>query len=174
MSPRFTHMNKWIVIVLAVIVCSGCGNNQAPDVSGIKADASIRRFDKDFFSADTTHTMQSLDAVEKKYPWFFTDFIRNIVIGGATDTLHDLPVILNAYISHSRPLYDSALLKFRNLDGISGQLEKGFKYVKYYYPAYKLPIPVAYSGLIGDPSVALTKDALAIGLQMYLGKNFSA
>ena len=29
-------------------------------------------------------------------------------------------------------------------------------------------------GLIGDPSIALTKDALAIGLQMYLGKNFSA
>jgi len=167
-------MNRLIFFLLAAIVFSSCGNGHAPDVSDIKVDASIGRFDKDFFNADTNHLIQSLGTVQKKYPYFFTDFIQNIVIGGTTDTLHDLPVILNVYIDHSRPLYDSVLKKFGSLDNIEGQLKKGFQYVKYYYPGYKLPKPVAYSGLIGDPSVALTKEAIAIGLQMYLGKNFSA
>jgi hypothetical protein len=167
-------MNKLIIIVLAIIVLGSCNNNHIPDVSGIKVDASIGRFDKDFFSADTNHIVQSLAAVQKKYPYFFTDFIQNVVIGGTTDTVHELPVILNAYISHSRPLYDSVQKKFSSLDNIHAQLQKGFQYVKYYYPNYKLPRLVTYSGLIGDPSVALTKDAMAIGLQMYLGKYFSA
>ncbi len=96
------------------------------------------------------------------------------MIGGSSDTLHDLPVLLSTYIDHSRPLYDSVQKKFGSLANVEEQLQKGFQFIKYYYPDYKLPRPIAYSGLIGDPSVALTKDALAIGLQMYLGKNFSA
>ncbi|MEP6746402.1 MAG: hypothetical protein ABJB86_01680 [Bacteroidota bacterium] len=167
-------MNRLILILLAFSVLSSCGNNHIPDVSGIKVDAAIGRFDKDFFSADTNHIIQSLDAVGKKYPYFFTDFVRNIVIGGTTDTLHDLPVIIKTYINHSRPLFDSVQKKFSSLDNIGAQLQKGFQYIKFYYPDYKLPKLVTYSGLIGDPSVALTKDAMAIGLQMYLGKYFSA
>ena len=167
-------MNKLIVTLLTLIILSSCGNNHAPDVSGIKVDASIARFDRDFFSADTNHIVQSLGEVQKKYPYFFTDFIQNIVIGSSSDTVHGLPVLLNAYISNSRPLYDSVQKKFPELGDIEEQMKKGFQHVKYYYPSYKVPRLVSYAGLIGDPSVALTKDALAIGLQMYLGKNFSA
>lgn len=167
-------MNKGIITILALIILSSCGSNHAPDVSGIKVEVPIGRFDKDFFSADTNHIVQSLTEVQKKYPYFFTDFIQNIVIGGSTDTLHGLPVILKAYISNSRPLYDSVQQKFSDLGNLDGQLKKGFQYVKHYYPGYKVPRVVTYVGLIGDPSVALTKDAMAIGLQMYLGKNFSA
>jgi len=167
-------MKRLIVILSGIIVFSSCGNNHIPDVSGIKVDATIARFDKDFFGADTNHTIQSLDEVQKKYPYFFTDFIQNVVVGGSTDTLHDLATMLNAYINHSRPLFDSVQKKFSSLDNIDAQLQKGFQFVKYYYPDYKLPKLVTYSGLIGDPSVALTKEAMAIGLQMYLGKDFSA
>jgi hypothetical protein len=167
-------MKRLIVILSGIIVFSSCGNNHIPDVSGIKVDATIARFDKDFFGADTNHTIQSLDEVQKKYPYFFTDFIQNVVVGGSTDTLHDLATMLNAYINHSRPLFDSVQKKFSSLDNIDAQLQMGFQFVKHYYPDYKLPKLVTYSGLIGDPSVALTKEAMAIGLQMYLGKDFSA
>ena len=167
-------MNKLIAGIAVIFILSSCGNNHLPDVSGIKIDASIARFDRDFFSADTNHIVQGLDAVQKKYPYFFTDFIQNIVVGSSSDTVHTVPVIVNAYISNSRPLYDSVQKKFPDLGDIEEQMKKGFQYVKYYYPSYKVPRLVTYVGLIGDPSVALTKDALAIGLQMYLGKNFSA
>lgn len=167
-------MNKLILSLLALVLLFGCGNNNAPDVSGIKVSAAIQRFDRDFFSADTSHIIESLQAVDKKYPYFFTDFIQNIVIGGSNDTLHNLPLVLKNYISHSRPLYDSVQLHFQDMSRVAQELTKGFQYVKYYYPGYKLPQVITYVGLIGDPSVALTKDAMAIGLQMYLGKNFSA
>ena len=167
-------MNKLIVSLLALVILSSCGNNRVPDVSGIKIDLPIGRFDKDFFSADTNHIVESLDAVEKKYPYFFTDFIRHIVLEGSADTVHEIPVIVKAYISNSRPLYDSVQLKFSNLDNLHEELKKGFQYVKHYYPDYRIPKVVTYTGLIGDPQVALTKEAMAIGLQMYLGKGFSA
>src|SRR5664279_3731920 len=94
-------MKRLIVILSGIIIFSSCGNNHVPDVSGIKVDATIARFDKDFFSADTNHIMQGLDEVQKKYPYFFTDFIQNVVVGGTTDTLHDLATMLKAYIDHS-------------------------------------------------------------------------
>ncbi|MFT3936888.1 MAG: hypothetical protein QM726_24900 [Chitinophagaceae bacterium] len=167
-------MNKLIAIIFLLVLFSSCGNYRTPDVSGVKVDAKIGRFDRDFFSADTNHIVQSLDAVQKKYPYFFTDFIQNIVVAGSADTMHDLPVVMDAFIRNSRPLYDSAQLKFANIDHLQAELQKGFQYVKYYFPNYSVPKIVTYVGLIGDPQVALTKDAMAIGLQMYLGKNFSA
>ena len=173
-STVCSFMNKLILSLLAIVLLAACGSNNAPDVSGIKVNSSIQRFDRDFFSADTAHLLESLDAVDKKYPYFFTDFIQNIVIGSTADTLHDLPLILKSYISHTRPLYDSVQRRFPDLAKTELELRKGFQYVKYYYPNYKLPQVVTYVGLIGDPAVALTKEAMAIGLQMYLGKNFSA
>lgn len=167
-------MNKLIAGLMVLLVLSGCSNNNAPDVSGIKVDVAIGRFDKDFYSADTNHFVASLDAVEKKYPYFFTDFIQHIVLEGSTDTVHEIPVLVRAYMNNSRPIYDSAQIRFSNLGKLDEELKKGFQYVKHYFPGYRIPHVVTYTGLIGDPSVALTKETMAIGLQMYLGKNFSA
>jgi hypothetical protein len=167
-------MKKLIPGLLVLALLGSCSNNNTPDVAGIKVDASIRRFDRDFFNADTAHLIQGLDAVANKYPYFFGDFIQNIVVGNSTDTVHELPVIVGAYVHHSRPLYDSVQLQFANMSNTEAALKQGFQYVKYYYPSYQLPKVVTYVGLIGDPSVALTSNAMAIGLQMYLGKNFSA
>ena len=172
---RFYNMSKLTVAVLVtLIILSGCGNNNTPDVSNIKADITIARFDKDFFQTDTLQLMQGLNAVQKKYPYFFNDFIQNIVLSGPADSGLQLPAVVGAYITHTRPLYDSVQIKFNNLQNLDQELKKGFQFVKYYFPDYPVPKVVTYVGLIGDPSVALTRNALAIGLQMFLGKNFSA
>jgi hypothetical protein len=161
-------------LVFCSCLFSACSNNGAPDVSGITVDLSLQRFDKDFFAADTNHIEQAMGTVQHKYPWFFNDFMQNIVIGGSTDTINELPVIVRSYISHSRPLFDSVQQKMPNTKPIENDLVQGFRYVKYYFPEYKTPNVVTYVGLIGDPAIAVTKNAIAIGLQMYLGKNFSA
>jgi len=167
-------MKRLIVITIAAIVLEGCGHGNAPDVSGIQVETPVARFEKDFFAADTVHTEQSMMDVNRKYPYFFADFIRNLVLVDVSDTTLEVPAAINRYKQMVRPIYDSAQLKFKDLGQLEKDLQQGFKYVKYYYPAYKVPKIVTYTGLIGDPSVALTKDAMAIGLQMYLGKNFSA
>jgi hypothetical protein len=166
---------KKILLLLGIVSCLfSCNNNAAPDVSGIKVDASIARFEADFFAIDTNKTILSVEGMERKHPYFFKDFLENIVLGGVKDTTLDLAQAINAYYKVTQPLNDSVKKVVTNMAALSGELKQGYQYIQYYFPEYKLPKPVTYVGLIGDPSVALTQDAMAIGLQMYLGKNFSA
>jgi hypothetical protein len=52
-------------------------------------------------------------------------------------------------------------------------LQKGFQYLKYYFPKYNLPPKVvSYIGPFDAPGVALTRYTLAIGLQLYAGRYF--
>ena len=167
-------MKRLIIIVLAGSLLGGCRNKNIPDVSGIKVDAPVARFDRDFFAADSMHMDQSMFALQKKYPYFFTEYVQNIVLADVSDTSLPVTAAINQYRANVRSIYDSVEVKFPQLSDLQEQLEQGFRFVKYYYPAYKLPKVLTYVGLIGDPSVALTKDAMAIGLQMYLGRDFSA
>ena len=52
-------------------------------------------------------------------------------------------------------------------------MEEGFRYVKFYYPAYKLPRVITYIGTFDAPGIILTPDYLGIGLHQFAGKNFS-
>ncbi len=167
-------MKRLIIIAMLAVSFAACKNSHTPDVSGIKVDVSIGRFDRDFFTADSVHMDQSMFGLQKKYPYFFSDFIQNVVLVDISDTSIPVTTAINQYRDHVRPIYDSIQLKFPNLGGLDEELKQDFRFVKYYYPAYKLPKVITYAGLIGDPSVALTRDALAIGLQMFLGRNFSA
>jgi hypothetical protein len=159
---------------MAAVALGSCGSRHIPDVSGIKVNVPIGRFDRDFFLADTVQTEQAMAGLQKKYPYFFNDYIQHIVFADVTDTTLSVPDVINQYKRNVRPIYDSIQLRFPQTTGLQEQLEQGFRFVKYYYPAYKIPKVVTYAGLIGDPSVALTSNAMAIGLQMYLGRNFSA
>jgi hypothetical protein len=63
---------RFFCLCIAILLLSCNNKNSAPDVSGIKADVTIHRFDKDFFSLDTTQVQPSLQKLEEKYPAFFT------------------------------------------------------------------------------------------------------
>ncbi|HEX8676078.1 MAG TPA: hypothetical protein VF700_02600, partial [Segetibacter sp.] len=58
---------------------SSCKDKNIPDVSGIKVDLQLQRFDKDFFSVDTNHIDKSLQQLHQKYPSFLQDFVFNIL-----------------------------------------------------------------------------------------------
>jgi len=167
-------MKRLIIIAVAAVALGSCGSRNIPDVSGIKVEVPIGRFDRDFFLADTVQTERAMMGLQKKYPYFFNDYIQHIVFADVTDTTLAVPDVINQYKRNVRPIYDSIQVRFPQTTALQEQLEQGFRFVKYYYPAYKIPKVVTYAGLIGDPSVALTSNAMAIGLQMYLGKNFSA
>lgn len=167
-------MKRLVIITIAAVLLAACKNGNVPDVSGIKVEVSVARFEQDFFAADSTQMDQSMFALQNKYPYFLPDFVQNIVLADIPDTTIPVSAAINQYRKNVRPIYDSVQAKFAHLEGLDDALKQGFRFVKYYYPSYKLPKVITYTGLIGDPSVALTKDALAIGLQMYLGKQFSA
>src|SRR5215510_3989583 len=76
----FIAMKKIGLFLLTAIVLFSCTNKKnIPDVSGIKADLTAQRFDRDFFGIDTVNIEQSLSALQIKYPDFLPLFLQNIV-----------------------------------------------------------------------------------------------
>src|SRR5262245_24984584 len=100
-------MKKFPLLILITAIVAGCDHQNAPDVSGIKVNVTIDRMEKDFFSMDTTDIDRQLAVLHQKHPYFFEDFIQNIVATDEPDTNRSLPDITRQYIQHARPLYDS-------------------------------------------------------------------
>ncbi|MEO6000074.1 MAG: hypothetical protein ABIN89_24765 [Chitinophagaceae bacterium] len=174
---RFKNILFSFVLLLTI---AGCNNNSAPDVSAISVNTSIGRFDKLLFEKIDTGSMATgIKELQYAFPYFTNDFINNIlglpiVSASTTDSVANITLSeLKRFIKITRPLYDSLSPRFANLDELDRKLNQSFKYLKYYFPDYKIPKIVTYIGPFNAPGVAITNEALAIGLQLYAGKDFS-
>jgi hypothetical protein len=166
-------------VALFLVVCLGlasCGSADKPDVSGVDVGkVHIERFDTAFFHLDSTAIVPGLRRLSRQYPYFTADFVGNIL--GVGEPLSDTSQVafdaarqfLVTYLGVS----DSLEQKFGRLDWLEKELQNGFRYVKYYFPQYKLPPKVvAFIGPFDGPGVAITTYTLAIGLQSYAGRDF--
>jgi hypothetical protein len=69
---------------------------------------------------------------------------------------------------------DSLWKKYPDLSWLEKELKSQLRYIKYYFPQYRLPPKyVSFIGPFDGPGVAMTQYTLAIGLQSYAGKNFA-
>ncbi|MET0637282.1 MAG: hypothetical protein ABWZ25_14725 [Chitinophagaceae bacterium] len=173
-------MRKIGVFVALALVLASCKNdNKAPDVSDIKVELTVKRFDNDFFSIDTGSLETSLAALQQKYPEFLRLFLNNIA--GVTD-----PEQIRSFYASYRPVYDSAHKLYSDFDPVKSQLLQAFRYVRYYFPEYKLPatvIPVVgpMNSREDLPRMAngeytpnfIGPGLVGISLQFYLGSDFS-
>lgn len=168
-------MKNFSLYLLIILIISSCKGKNIPDVSGIKADLQLQRFDKDFFSVDTNHIDQSLQQLHQKYPSFLQDFVFNILaLPSQPDSSGAVEQEVKAFIHSYLPLKDSAEKVFTNIQATQNEVKRGLQFVKYYFPSYKLPAKlITFIGPINSYGNILTTDALAVGLQLYMGKNFS-
>ena len=68
-----------IFLLLSFLVISCNDGPQKPDVSNINVELTLRRFDQEFFKTDTLNLTSSLTILEKKYPFFYVDFIEKML-----------------------------------------------------------------------------------------------
>ena len=69
------NKNFWLCFT-GIFFLSSCDNkSKGPDVSTIKVNLVLERFEKDFFEIDTLNLSQSLDQLHSKYPGFYLDFM---------------------------------------------------------------------------------------------------
>lgn len=164
-----------ISLYLFIIIISSCRGRNIPDVSGIKTDLQLQHFEKDFFSADTNHIDESLQQLHQKYPLFFQDFVYNILaLPAQPDSVEAVNNQVKSFIHSYKSLKDSADKIFTDVNTTEKEVRKGLQFVKYYFPSYKLPVKlITFIGPINSYGNILTENALAVGLQMYMGKNFS-
>lgn len=175
MSCYFSNMNKCLFIPLfSTLFFFACGNKKnSPDVSNIKADITIKRFEKDLFTIDTGNIESSLNKLQLQYGSFLNDYLYNIL------SLPPLPDSvaknLKLFIRDYKPVYESSEKVFGSFSDEEKEIRKGLQLTKYYFPDYSLPKQIiTYIGPFEGYSNVLTSGGIAVGLQLYLGKNFSA
>lgn len=164
-----------LLLAGVVIFFLSCGSKRKnlPDVSHIKVPFEIKRFDKDLFALDTANLDAALTKLQERYPSFLNDYLYNIL---ALPPQEDSTlVMLKRFLHEYRPVYDSVQLRFENLKSLEKELVRALQYTRYYFPSYKQPDALTtFVGPIEGYANVLTHSGFAVGLQLYLGKNFSA
>jgi hypothetical protein len=165
-------MKKWLVFITVSVILACNNKSTAPNVSNIKLDVKLERFEKAFFSIDTNNVAPGLLKTRSEFPDFYPDFMQNIlgVSGSDSDssTLSVTKKFLTSYSSFASELEK----KFSNTINLEKEIKQDFQFVKYYFPDYKIPKLITYIGTLDAPGVAMTRNHIAIGLQQFAGKDF--
>lgn len=164
-------MKNCLIIFFCLIFFSCNHKKPAPDVSNIDIDVQLKRFDKDLFSIDTNNVEQSLNKLQQQYGSFMNDYLYNIMV--LTPNPDSIPLKIKMFLHDYTYVYNAAEKKFGDFKEPFNQIKKGLQYVKYYFPEYKTPANViTFIGPVEGYANVLTQSGLAVGLQLYLGKNF--
>ncbi len=183
-GARSNHMTipRSLISAIFILFLVSCKTDDAPDVSNIKVDLQVQRFEKDLFAVDTNQLQQGLEQVAKKYPIFFSDFTGNILGLPPLSESPEAYTALRSFISSFRPIKDSTDKIFTDFDETAEEVKKGLQYVKHYFPEYPLPrklisfigpMDAYFEASLGSYGDAITSDALVVGLQLHMGRNFS-
>lgn len=163
-------------LLLICLIISSCNNKKIPDVSHIKVNLKVERFEQDFFKSDTSNLSKDFDSLNAKYGSFFTDYLRGILGLNRQPELilQDAKLFLTDSVYNE--IYKDASKKFTSINDFKNELELGLKLTKYYFPKYILPSKIiTFIGPVDGVGVALTSNnAIAIGLQGFLGKDYFA
>jgi hypothetical protein len=164
-------MTRCLAIALILFFSSCSTGKNKPDVSHIKTDIEIERFEKSFFSLDTNNLAKGMAGLRNAFPRFYPVFFQDILLINPMDTANFS--IIRQVLSSYTGIYDSIEHKYKDLDWLEEDLEKNFRYVKYYYPRYNIPKVITFIGTLDAPGVVLAPEYLGIGLQQFGGKTFS-
>lgn len=157
----------YICIMLVVLGCRSKKN--IPDVSGINISLQTERFEKDFFSLDTLQLNSSLQKLYEKYPGFTQDYLFNILGSSADSATKEVTLFLRSYTG----MYRASLGKFEQFNSVEKEVVRGLQFVKYYFPQYPLPKKlITFIGPINSYGNIITPNALAVGLQLSMGRDY--
>ena len=167
MIDNVKHRQIYLIFLFAIAFIS-CKQDNRPDVSHIKLDIKIDRFDKSLYANKSKNPSEVNMQMAKNYGLFYDDYVHRMI--GSPEYSND--EVLNtlfkdqAYTDLTKDV-DSI---FPNLKLQEAGLTETFKYIKYYYPKAKIPKFIsfvsgfAYQMPVGD-------NYLGIGLDMFLGKD---
>lgn len=144
-----------------------------PDVTAIKIDVKVKRFEQDFFRIDTSKPETSLDNLQQQYPKFLNDYLYNI-LGTAPQKDSVLKTAI-LFSNQYRQVFEASQKMYINFEPQKKVIQRSFQFIHYYFPQYPLPNNIiTFIGPFDGTANALTTSGLAIGLQSYLGKDYPA
>jgi hypothetical protein len=177
-----TVLNTKLLLALVALCFAACQRDTkrtAPDVSNIKADVKIQRFEQDLFAIDTTNMAVSLPALRQKYGVFadvffeqITDLNPKMKIGDGDSP--DFAKRVSGFINYptTKKLYDTTQIAYKNISDIENELSLMARYYKYYFK--NRPITKFYS-CISEYSIGaftINDSIVGIGLDMFFGPKY--
>lgn len=168
-------------LCLSVTLLGACNNGQdaVPDVSDIKVSINSRRLDLDLGSIDTAHIAAGLRQIAPKYPDFINFYLDTLmgfgINGEYNDSAMGVQQNLRTFLTHKdfRGVFDTTARHFPDVKAQDLAIEKGFKYVKFYFPEYKIPKIVYFvTGLRNWSVITYGDDLVGVGLDMALGADY--
>lgn len=145
-----------------------CKQSSKPDVSGIKTDIKVERFDQDLYAGKSKDLKETDALLQKKYGGFYDDYVHRMV--GDFD-YNGEQILSTLYKDQAySDLNKEADSVFHDFSPIEKDLNQTFKYIKYYYPKTKIPRFISFvSGFAVQTPIG--DDYMGIGMDMFLGKN---
>ncbi len=178
----FKQLIKFLpVIFTSVLLLAGCNNQgeKIPDVSNIKVSLQTYRFDKDLYAVDTNHIGEGLQKLSLKYPDFLNFFLDTIMAFGINSNFADsnkaIKEGLRVFLTYKdfTGLENTINKHYPDTKETDNELEKGFQYMKYYYPDFNPPKVIYVSlGLRNLPAFTIDTAILGICLDMFLGEEY--
>jgi len=161
-----------VFLLLGLNLCiTSCSRNKEPDVSGIKLNIKIERFDQSMEQLTAGNVAQVVPQLEKQYGWFYADYIQNMLAVGSMDDTNyyqNLRTVLENpdYKALAKAVADS----YPNLAKQEAELTDAFKRMKYYFRMQKTPRFISFlSGF--SVQTPIGNGYIGIGLDMFLGKD---
>ncbi|SNR81302.1 gliding motility lipoprotein GldB [Lutibacter flavus] len=151
-------MDKFLIIVIVLFSMVSCKKDTVldVDVSNIKVDVSINRFEQKFFKA----TDSSLLNLKNEYPYLFPVQNPNSVWLNRINNKDEIA------------LNKAAQLVFKTMDSEKKEIESLFKHIKYYQSNFNPPkIITLITNLDYENKVVYADSLLFVSLDMYLGKD---
>lgn len=139
------------------------------DVSDIKIDLKIYRFDQALFAIPPDSIPTSIQTLEKDFGTFFRIFGSDIIHIGETNQ-RDFGSMLQKFVSdfNMQTAYQQCQNKYNNISTLTSSLTEGFKHYKYYFKEKNIPDIYFYMGGFNQ-SIITSDSLLGIGLEKYLG-----
>ncbi len=159
------------VLLIFVLLFSCKPNPLKVNISDIKSDIEVVRFDNELFEIYSTDTLKAIIALSNKYPEFFDLFTYKVIqIGGMGDSLFldgMKKFLTDTMIQDVRKLVNT---EFSDFDKTEKELNEAFKYFQYHFPGKE--VPTVYTCISGfNQSVFTAENIIGISLDKYLGRD---
>lgn len=176
-------MSKYIfsALVMAALFltgCNGCNKNKSrekPDVSDIKVDIHLQRFDRDLYKMKGGDIAVLQQKMQQQYGPFFSFYVSQFIIGPrpVNDTANITTEAISQYLNDAYvgKLQDSIEKYFADVSDVEQELTQAMRYFKYYFPEAKIPNVVTINSGFALGSFTYGKDVLGVGLDLYMGGN---
>ena len=158
--------------------CTDSGSDQIiPDVSAISlTDIEFVRYDREVAALKTDNMKDSYEELLLRYP-IFTDlyFKRILEIPFENDDSFYNTISEFVQADEIRLLQDTIEVAYPDTKEIEEDLKEAFKLLLYYFPEFQIPNIYFFQSEFGYQTIIFSdtdRDAIAIGLDMFLGEDF--